>query len=246
VEWFDADLQQPQGRQVGGAKFEPAAAVRVRGTLGCDAQQVFGMAEGLLNYTRPGDPDEVVFHTQGRPLSPADEILVVDEDDRPVPPGAVGQLLTRGPYTIRGYYRAEEHNATAFTRDGFYRTGDLVHVTAGGDLVVAGRVKDVINRGGDKVPAEELESLLAAHPLVRRVAVVPVPDDVLGERTCAVLVPNGEAPTLSSLVEFLQERGVAAYKLPDRLEVVGELPLTAVGKIDKKELARTVGAPTGR
>jgi len=153
-----------------------------------------------------------------------------------VAPGSLGQLLTRGPYTLRAYYRADEHNAKAFTADGFYLTGDLVRATPTGHLVVDGRVKDTINRGGEKVSAEEVENHLIAHPAVHDVALVAMPDDLLGERTCAYVLPRGGPPTLAELKAFLRERGVADFKLPDRLEVVAEFPYTAVGKVSKKEL----------
>ena len=140
----------------------------------------FGMAEGLLTYTRPDDPQDVIIHTQGRPLCPDDEIRVVDERDGDVPPGDIGELLTRGPYTLRGYYRVPEHNAKAFTPDGFLRTGDLVRLTPDGNMVVEGRIKDVINRGGEKVSAGEVEDLLITHPAVREVAVVAMPGRAAG------------------------------------------------------------------
>jgi 2,3-dihydroxybenzoate-AMP ligase len=240
VEWEDADLSSLELLQVGGSKLGAEPAARVGPVLGCALQQVFGMAEGLLNYTRLDDPAGLVTGTQGRPLSPADEIRVVDADGRDVPPGAAGELLTRGPYTLRGYFRAPEHNALAFTEDGFYRTGDLVRVLTSGHLVVEGREKDQINRGGDKISAEELESHLLAHPGVHDAAVVGVPDDTMGERTCACLVPRGRAPTQRQLAEFLTERGLAAYKLPDRVELMDSLPRTSVGKTDKKALGRRI------
>jgi 2,3-dihydroxybenzoate-AMP ligase len=242
VEWEEADLSSLRLLQVGGSKLGAEPAARVRPALGCTLQQVFGMAEGLLNYTRLDDPGELVLHTQGRPLSPADEIRVVDPDGHDVPPGTTGELLTRGPYTLRGYYRAPEHNARSFTPDGFYRTGDLVRVLPSGHLVVEGREKDQINRGGDKISAEELENHLLAHPAVHDAAVVGMPDETLGERTCAYLVPRGQAvpPTQRELATFLTERGVAAYKLPDRVEVVDAFPRTSVGKIDKKALGRRI------
>ena len=117
-------------------------------------------------------------------------------------PGEVGELLTRGPYTLRGYYRAPEHNARSFTPDGFYRTGDLVRVLPSGHLVVEGRMKDQINRGGDKISAEELESHLLAHPAVHDVAVVGMPDPAMGERTCAFLIVRDQAPTLREIKRF--------------------------------------------
>lgn len=245
VSWSEEDLSSLRLLQVGGAKFAAERAAQVPRVLGCAVQQVFGMAEGLLNYTRLDDPADLVERTQGRPLSPADEIRVVDGDGNDVPPGEVGELLTRGPYTLRGYYRAPAHNARAFTPDGFYRTGDLVRRLPSGHLVVEGREKDQINRGGDKISAEELENHLLAHPSVHDAAVVGMPDPVMGERTCAFLVlrenGRGRAPSLREIKEFLRERGVAAYKFPDRLETAGTFPRTAVGKIDKKALAARLG-----
>jgi 2,3-dihydroxybenzoate-AMP ligase len=201
------------------------------------------MAEGLLNYTRLDDPDDVVVETQGRPLSPADELLIVGPDGEPVADGEPGELLTRGPYTIRGYYRAEAHNATAFTTDGFYRTGDVVRRDPGGNLIVEGRAKDLINRGGEKISAEEIENLLLAHPAVREVAAVAMPHPVLGEQTCAYLVLRpGDDLDLKALSAYLDGRGVARFKWPERLEIVGALPVTNVGKVDKKKLRDDIAA----
>lgn len=135
---------------VGGSKFSAEAAKRVRPVFDCQLQQVFGMAEGLVNYTRLDDPDEIVIYTQGRPMSPYDEVKIVDNEDQELPIGETGHLLTRGPYTIQGYYKAPEHNEKAFTKDGFYRTGDIVRCTKDGYLIVEGRAKDQINRGGEK------------------------------------------------------------------------------------------------
>ncbi|MGI5452299.1 (2,3-dihydroxybenzoyl)adenylate synthase [Streptomyces sp. CA-249302] len=241
VEWEDADLSTLALLQVGGSKLGAEPAARVEPALGCTLQQVFGMAEGLLNYTRLDDPRELITGTQGRPLSPADEIRVVDEDGHDVLPGEVGELLTRGPYTLRGYYRAPEHNARTFTNDGHYRSGDLVRVLPSGHLVVEGRAKDQINRGGDKISAEELENHLLAHPAVHDAAVVGMPDETMGERTCAYLVPRAQpVPTQRELAAFLTDRGVATYKLPDRVEIVDFFPRTSVGKIDKKALGRRI------
>ncbi|MFI6512258.1 (2,3-dihydroxybenzoyl)adenylate synthase [Streptosporangium sp. NPDC050855] len=235
--WSKEDLSSLELLQVGGAKFAAERAAQVPGVLGCAVQQVLGMAEGLLNYTRLDDPRELVDTTQGRPLSPADEIRVVDSEGAEVAPGEVGELLTRGPYTLRGYYRAPEHNARSFTPDGFYRTGDLVRRLPTGHLVVEGRAKDQINRGGDKISAEELENHLLAHPAVHDAAVVGIPDAAMGERTCAFLIVRGQAPTLREIKAFLKERGVAAYKWPDRVRLVETFPRTPVGKVSKKELA---------
>lgn len=240
--WLPEDLSSLRLIQVGGARLDPTTAARVRPELGCALQQVFGMAEGLLNFTRRDDPEETVLTTQGRPLCPDDEIRVVDAQGHPVAPGTIGQLLTRGPYTLRGYYRAPEHNALAFT-DGWYHTGDLVRVLDSGHLVVEGRVKNIVNRAGDKVSADEVEEHLTAHPAIRQAAVVAEPDPVLGERTRAfvVLAPGAERPDLAAIGAFLSTRGLAAYKVPDRLQVIAALPLTPVGKVDRTALARWSG-----
>jgi non-ribosomal peptide synthetase component E (peptide arylation enzyme) len=231
------------------ASFTEAAAWFIPSTfrsfeIGPGLAQVFGMAEGLLCYTRTDDPVEVIVETQGRPVSPDDEIRIVDDEGRPVPYGEVGELQCRGPYTIRGYYKAEEHNRTAFTPDGFYRTGDMVRLHPSGNLVVEGRKKDMINRGGEKISAEEVENLILGHPAVLNVAVIAMPDPGLGERTCAcVILRPGLSLTLGELNRFLlDEKRIAKFKLPERLELRDRFPATAVGKISKKDLREEIRA----
>ncbi|WP_306292951.1 (2,3-dihydroxybenzoyl)adenylate synthase [Streptomyces tsukubensis] len=223
---------------VGGAKYSEEAARRLEPALGCRLQQVFGMAEGLVNYTRLDDDHETVVTTQGLPISPDDEIRVVDDTDRDVPEGEFGHLLTRGPYTIRGYWRAPEHNARSFTEDGFYRTGDIVRRTPTGHLVVEGRAKDQINRGGEKVAPEEVENIVLAHPSVHDVSVVAAADPYLGERTLAyVILREGAGPLKPvEIKRFVRERGIAAYKVPDLVEFVDAFPRTGVGKVSKNGL----------
>ncbi|MGC5024752.1 (2,3-dihydroxybenzoyl)adenylate synthase [Tsukamurella sp. DT100] len=239
-----ADLGSLDVLQVGGAKFPPEAARRVTPELGCRLQQVFGMAEGLVNYTRDDDPEELVLGTQGRAISPDDEVRVLDEDGAPVPEGEAGLLWTRGPYTIRGYLGGVD--AESFDAEGFYRTGDIVRRLPSGHLVVEGRAKDQINRGGEKIAAEEVENHLIAHPLVIDAAVVAVADEFLGERTCAVVLTGGERPTVPELKKFVRARGVAEYKVPDRVEFVDEFPTTGVGKISRRELRRALADLVGR
>ncbi|MGW6377077.1 (2,3-dihydroxybenzoyl)adenylate synthase [Rhodococcus sp. NPDC055112] len=236
AEWEPNDLSSLRLLQVGGARLAEVNARAVEPALGVKLQQVFGMAEGLINYTRLDDSDDIVCTTQGRPLSPADEVRIVDGDGNEVAPGTEGELLTRGPYTIRGYYRAPQHNPHAFTSDGFYRTGDVVRRLPSGHLVVSGRIKDVINRGGENISCDELEEHLSAHPAVRHAAAIGVPDAILGERVCAVVVVDGSMPALADIKRFLTDRGLATYKLPDQLRRAEALPLTAVGKVDKKSL----------
>ncbi len=233
---------------VGGQRMLPELFDRLRAAFPhINPIQVFGMAEGLTNLVHPDDPEEVKRETQGRPATTGDEIKIVDEEDAEVPVGAIGELITRGPYTIRGYYRAEEHNRDAFTADGFYRTGDLVRLHGSGNLIVEGRKKDLINRGGEKISAEEVENLILAHPQVRMVALVAMPDPVMGERGCAFVIPaEGGSLTLAELCEFLLEKKIAKFKLPERLEIVDTLPLTKVGKVSKKELRERIASEIGQ
>ncbi|WP_326718392.1 AMP-binding protein [Streptomyces sp. NBC_00243] len=246
--WLDAVEAAPFGSsslrliQIGGAPLQREIAERISPAFDCQLQQVFGMAEGMISFTRETDPAETVLSTQGRPISPGDEIRIVDEADADLPPGRTGELLVRGPYTLQGYYRAPEHNARAFTEDGYYRSGDLARLTPTGELVIEGRIKDVIIRGGNKISAAEVEGHLLNHPAVDRVAVVAIPDLFLGERICAYVRPVDEPPTLQTLRDALHDLGIADYKLPDRLEIVTDLPLTGLGKVDKKFLAKDAAA----
>ncbi len=232
----DVTLTSLQVLQVGGARLSAEAAKRVGPELGCTLQQVFGMAEGLVNYTRLTDDDDTIINTQGHPCSDFDEVKVVDNNGEEVAPGQPGHLLTRGPYTIRGYFRAPEHNARSFTADGFYRTGDVVSLTAQGDIVVFGRDKDQINRGGEKIAAEEVENHLLAHPELHDAAVVSIPDPYLGERACAFVIVRSKKPSVTTIKRFLASRGLAGYKIPDRIEFVDAFPKTAIGKVNKKSL----------
>ncbi|AEF46722.1 2,3-dihydroxybenzoate-AMP ligase [Serratia sp. AS12] len=221
--------------QVGGAKLSETLAARIPAEIGCQLQQVFGMAEGLVNYTRLDDDDRHILTTQGCPMSPDDELWVADDEGNRLPVGQTGRLMTRGPYTFRGYYQSPEHNAAAFDKDGFYCSGDLISLTEDGYVKVEGRQKDQINRGGEKIAAEEIENLLLRHPEVINAALVSMPDELMGEKSCAFIIA---ASALKPVVlrRHLRAEGVAEFKLPDRFIQVDTLPLTPVGKVDKKRL----------
>ena len=221
--------------QVGGARLSDTLAARIPAEIGCQLQQVFGMAEGLVNYTRLDDPDARIFTTQGCPMSPDDEVWVADEDGNPLPRGQVGRLMTRGPYTFRGYYNSPAHNASAFDDNGFYCSGDLIAIDEHGYITVQGREKDQINRGGEKIAAEEIENLLLGHEAIVHAGLVSMEDSLLGEKSCAYIVTN-RAVKAVEIRRYLRELGVADFKLPDRVERVDALPLTPVGKVDKKQL----------
>jgi 2,3-dihydroxybenzoate-AMP ligase len=236
------DLSSLRVLQSGGQRLQPEVRERAGRLIPtATVQENFGMAEGLLMFVRLDDPDEVRRETCGRPICPDDEVRLVDEDGRDVPAGEIGELCVRGPYTLRGYFRAPEHNAKAFTPDGFYLTGDLMRLHPSGNYVVEGRRKDLINRGGEKISAEEVENLILAHPDVENVACVPVPDEVLGERMCACVVPRpGAELELGELCDFLLAFEIAKHKLPERLEFFDELPLSPIGKVSKKDLVAHV------
>jgi 2,3-dihydroxybenzoate-AMP ligase len=237
-----SDLSSLRIINTGGQKLQPEIKRRAEELLPtCKIQEVFGMAEGLLCFVRLDDPDELRYETVGRPVSAGDEVRLVDEDGNDVPDGKVGELLVRGPYTLRGYFRAPEHNARSFTAEGFYKTGDLMRRHPSGNYIVEGRKKDLINRGGEKISAEEIENLLLSHPSIFNAACVPVPDPILGERMCACVIPRlGATLTLEELSRFLSEKGIAKFKLPERLELVEDFPLTRFGKVSKSLLVERI------
>jgi 2,3-dihydroxybenzoate-AMP ligase len=235
------DLGSLKQIMAGGAKFLPTSARRALEVFGCRVQQVLGMAEGFITTTRLDDSDSVVLETVGLPVSPHDEFRIVDEEGTDVAAGAIGELLVRGPYTIRGYYKAEEHNRRAFREDGFYCTGDMLRLDSSGLLVVEGRVKDMINRAGEKVSAEEVENLVIDHPKVCAAALVPMADDAVGERGCLfVICEPGQTVDLPEIVAHLEKKRIARFKFPERLEMVESFPVTAVGKIAKKVLRERI------
>jgi non-ribosomal peptide synthetase component E (peptide arylation enzyme) len=236
------DLTSLKVIQSGGQRLQPEVRRRTRELIpSAFVQENFGMAEGLLMFVRADDPDDVRMETVGRPVSPDDEVRLVDDDDNEVAPGEVGELLARGPYTLRGYFGVPEYNARAFTSDGFYRSGDLMRRHPSGNYMVEGRKKDLINRGGEKISAEEIENLILAHPTVQNVACVPMPDPILGERMCAyIILRGGAALTLQQLVTFLMNEEISKHKLPERLEILDEFPLSPLGKVSKKDLTERI------
>ncbi len=233
------DLSSLRVIQSGGQRLQPEIRIKTHELIpSVTVQENFGMAEGVLMFVRLDDPEDVRLETVGRPICPDDEIMLLDEDDNVVPTGEVGEFCCRGPYTLRGYYGAAEHNKRAFTSDGFYRSGDLMRQHPSGNYMVEGRKKDLINRGGEKISAEEIENLILSHPAVQNAACVPVPDAELGERMCACLVLHpGRTLSFDELVQFLETKEMAKIKLPERLLLMDELPLSNFGKVSKKKLS---------
>src|SRR3954467_2298702 len=225
--------------QSGGQRMQPEVRLKTHELIpSCFVQENFGMSEGMLFFVRLDDPLEVKLETCGRPICPDDEVRLVDDDGRPVADGEVGELTCRGPYTLRGYFGVPEYNAKQFTREGFYRSGDLMRKHPSGNYIVEGRKKDLINRGGEKISAEEIENLILSHPAVQNVACVPVPDPNLGEKMCACLVLKpGAKLELPELVDFLKGKEIAKFKLPERMMVVDDFPVSTFGKVSKKALS---------
>ncbi|HWG60429.1 MAG TPA: AMP-binding protein [Streptosporangiaceae bacterium] len=242
------DLGSVRVIQSGGQRLQPETRTRAERVFpNVTVQENFGMSEGLLMFVRLDDPPEVRLETVGRPICPDDEVRLVGEDGTDVADGEVGELWARGPYTLRGYYNAPEHNQRAFSPGGFYRSGDLMWRHPTGNYVVAGRTKDLINRGGEKISAEEVENLILGHPAVLNVACVPVPDPVLGERMCAcVILRPRRTLTLGELAEFLTEEEIDRHKLPEELALFDSFPLSPVGKVSKKDLAAELAGRTDR
>jgi len=250
--WLNSDAPQRHDHsslrvvQNGGARLVPELRQRLRQRLGCVPQEIYGTAEGLINMTRLDDPDELLLHSSGAPVSDDDEIRVVDDEGRDVPDGQLGELVTRGPYTIRGYFNAPQTNAEAFLPGGWYRMGDIVR-RQGRYLYTEGRRKDLINRGGEKISCDEVENLIFAHPKVKTAVLVAMPDPVFGEKACACVVTKpGQTLDLAELVAFLRQQQIASFKLPERLEVMTELPVSPVGKILKRELRELIAAKLQR
>jgi 2,3-dihydroxybenzoate-AMP ligase len=236
------DLSSLRIINTGGQRLQPEVSALAEKLIpSCIVQEVFGMAEGLVTFNRLEDPPQVRYETVGPPWCEDDEIRIVDENLQEVPFGEIGELIVRGPYTLRGYFRAPEVNARSFSLDGFYLSGDLMCRHPSGGFIVEGRKKDLINRGGEKISTEEVENMLLGHPAIVNVACVPMPDPILGERTCAYVIPAaGVRLSLEELTTFLTERGLAKFKLPERLELVDDFPLSAFGKVSKKELAEKI------
>jgi cyclohexanecarboxylate-CoA ligase len=228
----------------GGAPIPPHVVSAAAEALDCELVAVWGMTEnGVVTSTAPGSPIEVVANSDGVPV-PWMQLRVVDEDGAELPVGETGRLQVRGPSQALGYFRRPDVYAASCTADGWFDTGDLAWRRDDGGIRISGRAKDLVIRGGENVPVAEVEAVLYTHGKVRELAVIGLPDDRLGERACAVVVPEDESdpPTLAELVRFLDEAGMAKQYWPERLEVVAAMPRTPSGKIQKFLLREQFGA----
>ena len=222
------------------------AARQIEAVLGKPACHIFGMTEGLVAFGRRSDPEQARIGTVGQPVSIHDEIKIVKPGtSEELPVGETGEMICRGPYTIFGYYDAEDRNKEAFTEEGYYRSGDLMAARdIDGEIYYSyeGRIKDVVDRGGEKINCEEVEHVARTHPAIHDIAIVPMPDPEMGERACAFIVPAADqsVPTVKELAAFLVSEGLAKYKCPERIESLDEFPLTSANKLDKPALKRMI------
>lgn len=238
----DYDLSSLKVVQVGGSVLDPYLAAKIEKAFKGKLQQIYGIAEGLICCTGLEDSNYVRHHTQGKPISIHDELLIIDENGKEVPAGEYGELIVRGPYTIYGYYNLDEINKSCISDECYFKTGDKVRRFNNGNIQVAGRLNEIINRGGEKITPSELEEFLLKNKEIEDVQVVGIEDKTLGERICVFILDSIVNLTLNDIRNYLQEQGVAAFKLPDQLVYVDTWPLTNVGKIDRNQL-RQFGLP---
>ncbi len=235
------DLASLKALYVGGAKTSTDLIRSVHRRIGDVYVGAFGMSEGPACSTRPDDDMNTIFNSVGRSCCPFDEFKVADVDGEYLPSGTEGELLVKGPGVFTGYLGNLEENRRAFTSQGFFRTGDVAVIDPVGNVSITGRIKDIILRGGENISATEIESLISTHPDVEEVAVIGMPDRELGERACAYVKTRvGASLTLEDIVSFLKGLGASVLQLPERVETIDQIPLTRIGKADKKALLEDI------
>ena len=232
----------------GGAPSTPELVRSVHERIGCKFVNCLGAAEGLGSMTRLTANLETVCTTVGQKGCPYSRYKVVDESGKEVPLGREGELLAKGPNIFSGYFKSEEDNRRTFTGDGFFKTGDLAKIDASGTMTITGRIKETILRGGETISAVAIERLISSHPSVAEAAVIGMPDKALGERICAYVTLKEDASlSFQDLVVYLKSIGASVLQLPERLEIIDAIPLTKVGKVNKKalkeDIARKLGSP---
>ncbi|MBI5252145.1 MAG: AMP-binding protein [Desulfomonile tiedjei] len=235
------DLSSLQKMYCAGGKSQPELVKAVREKLGCVFINGYGSTEGMSTMTRSHYDLDRICRTVGRPTCPYDAYRVIDENGRELPPNTKGELVVKGPGVFTGYYKNPEENETAFTSDGFFRSGDLAMIDDRGDIVLCGRLKDIVKRAGENINAAEVETLISGHPDVVLVAVIGMPDREMGERVCAYIQPrDGARLDFAAIISHLKELGASVLQFPERIEFVEAMPLTKVGKLDKRRLREDV------
>ena len=242
----DYDLRSLRKIYAGGAPSTPELVRSVYEKIGCKFVNTLGAAEGLGSMTRLNADIDTICTTVGQKDCPYSQYKVIDADGREVPPGHEGELIAKGPNIFSGYFKSAEDNKKTFTSDGFFKTGDLAKIDESGTMTITGRIKETILRGGETISAVAIERLISSHPNVAEVAVIGMPDKVFGERICAyVCLKAGTALTFSDLVAYLKSIGASVLQLPERLEFIESIPLTKIGKADKKILKEDIKMKLG-
>lgn len=239
LEYEEYDLSSLELIQVGGSVLESWLAEKIEKVFDVKLQQIFGIAEGLILTTNKEDNNKIRWQTQGKPISEHDEILIVDEKGKEVEVEEYGELIVRGPYTIYGYYNLPEVNEICMTEDCYFRTGDKARKRKDGNYQIVGRIKEIINRAGEKITPSELEEILLTHEHINSVQVVGIPDCLQGEAIAVFILNGNKELTLEEVRKFLISNNVADFKLPDKVKYIDAWPLTALGKIDRNKLKET-------
>ena len=238
LEWDNSyNLTSLQVLQVGGAPLENRLAEKARELLKCKIQQLYGATESVVCCTDLSDSIETICSCQGKPLLPEDEIKIVDDSGVEVLPGKTGEILAKGPYTITHYYKNE--NKESFTIDGFFFFFYLGYFDEKYNIHIVGRIKNQINKGGEKISPKEIEEYLADHPYIEESIVAPIPDEILGEKICAFIKAKKDI-AIKELRDYLSEKGIAPFKIPDEMYFIDEWPMTPLKKIDIKKLIDSV------
>lgn len=227
----------------GGAFLAPETLREARKAIKCNVINNFGMAEGPCIGPRFDYPEEEILYTVGKSHCPWDTYVVLDEEGKQVPQGQEGELAATGPMVFTGYYKAEEANRKSFTKEGYFRSGDLARINGKGNFTITGRTKDLINRGGEKVSAEEVEEMLITMDGVASIAAVAMPDPRMGEKVCVFIKSKHNTKAkfdLDSVTNHMKLQGASVLLLPERIEMIDDIPLTPIGKIDKKLLRQRI------
>jgi non-ribosomal peptide synthetase component E (peptide arylation enzyme) len=235
------DLTSLKKMHSAGGASHPDLVKEVVERLGMTFYNGYGATEGMTTITRARDDLDTICRTVGRPTCPYDTYKVIDREGNELPPNTQGELVLKGPGVFTGYYQNPEENEKAFTADGFFRTGDVAKIDEKGYITITGRIKEMINRGGESISATEIERLITRHPDVAAVAVIPMPDPVMGERVCAYIQPKpGAQLTFDGVISFLRGQKASVLQLPERIEFIDAMPYTGAQKMDKKSLQEDV------
>jgi non-ribosomal peptide synthetase component E (peptide arylation enzyme) len=230
----------------GGAPSTPELVRSIYEKLGCTFTNALGSSEGPASMTRSGADLDTICNTVGLKDCPYAQVKIIDLYGQEVPPNKEGELITKGPNIFSGYFKSPEENREVFTKDGFFRTGDLAKMDESGTLTITGRIKETILRGGETLSAIGIERLIGSHPSVAEAAVIGMPDKVLGERICAYIRLKADSTlTFGDLVAYLRGIGASVLQLPERVEFIETIPLTNIGKTDKKALKEDIKKKLG-